>query len=123
MDATSPRLETAITGWHAHVYYDPASTRDHAARLRDWVGARFPAARLGRWHDALVGPHMRSMYQIAFANDLFPLLVPFLALNHAGLSVLIHPESGNEYADHLEHALWLGPALSIDGSVLKRGPE
>ena len=113
-------IET-IHGWHAHVYYDPTATRAVAEQLRAEVAARYPAAVLGRWHDAHVGPHTQSMYQIRFENDLFPTLVPFLALNRAGLDILVHPESGDEYADHLEHALWLGNRLAIDGSVLRRG--
>src|SRR5262249_22035227 len=35
----------------AHVYYDPVSSRDRAARLRDHVAAAFPGVTLGRWHD------------------------------------------------------------------------
>jgi DOPA 4,5-dioxygenase len=118
MTETSPRGAAAITGWHAHVYYDPATTRDRAARLREWVGERFDA-RLGHWHDASVGPHTQAMYQIAFPAELFATLVPFLALNRLGLSILVHPETDDPYADHLEHALWLGPALPINGEALR----
>jgi aromatic ring-cleaving dioxygenase len=106
-----------IQGWHAHVYYEPA-TRDVAARLRAWIEARF-TARLGRWHDAPVGPHTRAMFQVAFEPGEFAALVPWLALHHAGLSVLVHPVTGNDLADHTEHALWLGPALPIDESALR----
>lgn len=108
----------AISGWHAHIYYDPATTRAAAARLREGIAAAFPAAVLGRWHDAKVGPHPQAMYQVAFAPDLFPSLVPWLALNRAGLTVLVHPETGRQKADHLEHALWLGAVLALDASVL-----
>src|SRR5215470_1608319 len=55
-----------IQHYHAHVYYDPASSRDRAARLRERVAATFPGATLGRWHDTPVGPHTQSMYQVAF---------------------------------------------------------
>ena len=41
-----------IRHYHAHVYYDPATSRDRAARLRERVAAAFPEATLGRWHDA-----------------------------------------------------------------------
>ena len=56
----------AITDYHAHIYYDPAKTRGKAERLRERVAAEFPGAKLGRWHDELVGPHPQSMFQIAF---------------------------------------------------------
>ena len=39
----------AITGYHAHVYYDAAS-KEKAARLRAKLEAAFDV-RLGRWHN------------------------------------------------------------------------
>jgi len=107
-----------ITGYHAHVYYAP-ETRETAARLREGLGARF-AARLGRWHDEPVGPHPVSMYQVAFETAEFPRIVPFLMLNRAGLSVLVHPLSGDAYLDHTRYALWLGEPQELLVEVLKR---
>ena len=109
---------TAVAGWHAHVYYDPAATRDLAARVRAGIETAFPAAVLGRWHDRPVGPHPQAMYQVAFPPELFPRLVPWLALNREGLTVLVHPETGRAKADHLRHALWLGAVLPLNASVL-----
>ncbi len=114
----TPKDTGAIHAWHAHVYYDPARTREQAALVRDWVAARFPAARLGRWHDVPVGPHPTAMYQIAFETALFPTLVPFLMLNRQGLTVLVHPESGRPRDDHLIHASWLGAVLELNGAIL-----
>jgi DOPA 4,5-dioxygenase len=108
----------AITGWHAHVYYDPDLTRTAAATLREAIGARFPAAALGRWHDRPVGPHPQAMYQIAFPPELLAELLTFLALNRAGLTVLVHPETGRARADHTAHAVWLGQVLPLDLTVL-----
>ena len=108
-----------IHSWHAHVYYDPA-TKPLAEALREEIGARF-TTRLGRWHDALVGPHPQSMYQVAFENDVFPELVPFMALHRRGLTILVHPETGNELKDHRDHAMWMGAVLPLDLSVLKDG--
>jgi DOPA 4,5-dioxygenase len=84
-------MTETITGWHAHVYYDPATTRSTAAALREALAARFPEAVLGRWHDVPVGPHPSAMYQVAFAPGLLPGLLAFLALNRAGLAILLHP--------------------------------
>ena len=120
---TGPRDTAEITEYHAHVYYDPASTRDRAERLRAWVGERFPGARLGRWHDALVGPHTRAMFQIAFPVELFPALVPWLMLNRLGLAVLVHPNTEDARADHLVHALWMGEVLPLNADVLPAGPH
>ena len=110
--------DLGIGGWHAHIYYDPAATKDVAAGLRQAIAAAFPAALLGRWHDVPVGPHAAAMFQIAFPVALFAALVPHLALHHAGLSVLVHPETGRQRADHTAHAMWLGTPLPLDLSVL-----
>ncbi|HLI13274.1 MAG TPA: DOPA 4,5-dioxygenase family protein [Alphaproteobacteria bacterium] len=108
-----------ITGYHAHVYYDDAKSRAAAADLRAAIAARFEV-RLGRWRDDPVGPHPKPMYQVAFGADAFARIVPWLALNHRGLSVLIHPETGDDPIDHSEYALWLGEKLSLDIDYLRR---
>jgi len=117
MSLTAPRDARAIHAWHAHVYFDP-DDRACALLLHEWLGARFPAAVLGRWHAVPVGPHPRAMYQVAFGPELFPTLVPFLALNRMGLTVLVHPESGRPKDDHLLHALWLGEVLPLNADIL-----
>ncbi len=108
-----------VAGYHAHIYYDPA-TRAAAERIREGIGARFEA-RLGSWHDEPVGPHPVAMYQVAFAADQFPHLVPWLMLNRDGLDVLVHPLSGDSLADHTRFAMWLGQALPLRLDTLRRG--
>src|SRR5260221_171470 len=118
--STAPAPDPAsITHYHAHIYYDPPTTRDRAARLRERVAATFPTATLGRWHDALVGPHPQSMYQIAFPCEMLASFVPWLMLNRDGLTVLLHPETGDDYFDHTDHAAWLGGMLPLRWEVLR----
>ncbi len=108
-----------IAGYHAHVYYDRA-TRGWAERLRRAIGERF-ATRLGRWHDEPVGPHPASMFQIAFAVGELARLLPWLMLNRDGLSILLHPLTGDDYEDHARFALWLGAPLPLRLEALRRG--
>jgi len=126
-DKPAPRSETADPGiirdFHAHIYYDPATTRDRAARLRERVAAAFPEATLGRWHDELVGPHTQSMYQIAFPRTMLASFLPWLMLNRDGLTILLHPGTGNDYADHSEHPVWFGAVLPLRLHVLKGAPK
>jgi aromatic ring-cleaving dioxygenase len=103
----------AITEYHAHVYYDPKKTRGRAEKLRERIAVEFPQAKLGRWHDELVGPHTRSMYQVAFPSGLLASLLPWLMLNRGGLTILLHPETGDDYSDHTAHAAWLGRVLPL----------
>jgi aromatic ring-cleaving dioxygenase len=109
--------ERPILSWHAHVYFDPPSTRPQAERVREAISRRF-RVQLGRWHEAPVGPHTAAMYQVAFDVEVFAGLVPWLALHRQGLSVLVHPNTLAPRADHLEHALWLGTPLPLRPEVL-----
>ncbi len=102
-----------IRDFHAHIYYEPGVTEEAAAQLRERVAGEFPRAVLGRWHAQPIGPHSRAMYQIAFPVDLFGELAPWLMLNRAGLSVLLHPSTGDHPRDHTEHAAWLGEKLPL----------
>jgi aromatic ring-cleaving dioxygenase len=106
----------AIVEYHAHVYYHPKKTR----RLAERLPLAFPQARLGRWHDELVGPHPQSMYQIAFRRSMLAAFLPWLMLNRGRLSVLLHPETGDDYRDHSAHAAWLGPPLKLRLGVFKK---
>src|SRR5580704_4113598 len=117
--SAAPTDPSTITHYHAHIYYDPQSTRERAARLREQVATTFPAATLGRWHDTPVGPHPQSMYQIAFPRELLATFVPWLMLNRDGLTVLLHPETGDDYVDHSDYAAWFGAVLPLRLEMFK----
>ena len=89
----------------------------NAAEIREAMGERFDV-ELGHWHDRLVGPHSRAMYQVSFSPRVFADFVPWLMVNHGDLAVLIHPRSGDDLPDHTEYALWLGEKLDLNLSVL-----
>jgi aromatic ring-cleaving dioxygenase len=114
---TVPRRIAEIASYHAHIYYDAATTKPIAERLRVWIGERF-AVQLGRWHDAQVGPHDAAMFQVAFAKEVFATLVPWLMLNHGDLSILVHPNTMNPKRDHVADPFWIGTRLAIHDDKL-----
>lgn len=118
----APRPLAEIASFHAHVYFDPEMGRGDALALRDSLGERFPV-RLGTMWDRPVGPHSKAMFQIAFAPELFGRLVPWMMLNHRGLSILIHPNTTNQKRDHLLDPVWIGERLALDGEMLPEESE
>ncbi|HYZ25836.1 MAG TPA: DOPA 4,5-dioxygenase family protein [Geminicoccaceae bacterium] len=116
-DRAAKRAVASISGYHAHVYYD-AATKAAAAEVREAIEQRFDVT-MGRWHDAPIGPHPSGSYQIAFAPELFGDLVPWLALNRRGLTVFVHPDTGDALADHTAHVIWLGDSRTLKLDALR----
>jgi len=113
-------MEQTITGFHAHIYYHDATTRKIAETIRNQVSGQFEVV-MGRWREQPVGPHPEPMFQMAFAPNLFADIVPWLMLNRNSLSILVHPETGNDVADHRDFALWLGQRRELDIGFLEAG--
>jgi DOPA 4,5-dioxygenase len=107
-----------IRGFHAHVYFD-ATSRRTAERLHESLAQRF-GVKVGALHDRPIGPHAKPMFQVTIAVEQFAAVVPWLMINRSGLSVLVHPTTGDAVADHETNPLWMGESLPIDVELLRR---
>jgi aromatic ring-cleaving dioxygenase len=110
--------EPSITGFHAHVYFN-AETIEQARILCEEASSRFGVA-MGRMHRQPVGPHPDWSCQLSFGPEMFGKLVPWLALHRGNLVVFTHPVTGNDLADHRDHAIWMGAVRPLDLSVFDR---
>jgi len=99
-------------GYHAHVYFDLESL-EFATRLCEQSRDHFNL-RMGRVHQKKVGPHSMWSCQITFSHKDFDRFVPWIDENREDLSVLVHGLSGDNLADHTEHAYWLGTPRTLD---------
>ena len=111
------RPENVYSNYHAHVYFG-AETLEHARTLCEQAGERF-GVRIGRVHQKPVGPHPHWSCQIAFDASQFEDLVEWLEVNRDGLTILVHGLTGDDLADHTEHAAWLGEPAELDLSGLR----
>ena len=106
-----------INNWHAHVYFD-AQTVAQARALCEEAQQRFDV-KMGRVHEKPVGPHPCWSCQLAFQPAQFGTLVPWLNLNRGAMTVLVHPQSGNDLVDHRDRAMWLGQSAELDLSIFQ----
>lgn len=102
--------------YHAHIYFEP-SQREIANQLWSDIGYHHRLTR--EFYLEPIGPHPKPMMEVDFEQedgDLsagFGRFVSWLMLNRQGLSVFIHPHTGDSLKDHTENALWLGEQISL----------
>jgi aromatic ring-cleaving dioxygenase len=118
MSAPTETAEPQIAGFHAHVYFD-ASSLEKARALCERAAQRFPSLQIGRVHQQAVGPHPDWSCQLAFGAAIAGEVISWLALNRDGLVVFTHPLTGDELADHRDHAIWMGAVRPLDLSIFK----
>ena len=88
---------SAITGYHAHVYYD-ADTRAQAEQLCKAAGETF-GLKVGRMHDKPVDPHPRGSCQLTVKPEQFAQVIPWLVTHRRGPTIFTHAETGNALKD------------------------
>lgn len=98
--------------YHAHVYFNK-NTIELATKLCQQAGILF-GLKIGTVHQKPVGPHPMWSCQILFASKHFDQLVPWLEKNREGLTVFIHPLTGDDIQDHSDFAYWLGKSVELD---------
>ena len=73
----------ANLGYHAHIYYDPTSTRAVAERICGALGEKFPV-EIDGFRDTPVGPHPIGNVLVVFKPDQSDYVVPYLMLTATG---------------------------------------
>ena len=107
--------------FHAHVYYTH-ETRDAARalhnRLASPTAADFGGGVLfvGEMRDRKVGPHPEPQFEVHFLKADLQRILP--VLEASGLTVLVHPLTDDDLADHTTLAHWIGSPLPLDLTTL-----
>ena len=101
-----------IEDYHFHIYFD-SDSKEFALKLRDRILLKDGINYQNKIHSFPIGPHVLPQYAIVCPVELFPILIRFFMLNNGGLSILIHPNTGNAIKDHLDHAVWIGKQLPL----------
>lgn len=65
-------------------------------------------------NDKVIGPHPTQFWEAdVLRPEVFIKVLSWFQLHHGNLSVLIHPQTGDDLKDHFDHALWLGDKLPL----------
>ncbi|KAI9096640.1 DOPA-like domain-containing protein [Phlyctochytrium arcticum] len=124
-------LLNEIREWHLHIYFHlssdpeehPHAEQLEAIKLRDAVLSLrdqgvFTVIPLARVNTAPIGPHPAGSYELWVPSSSFLTLFSFFTLNRGSLSILVHPLTRHERADHEARRVWMGPSWPLDLSVL-----
>ncbi len=103
--------------YHAHVYFD-AQTLSEARDLCERTQDHFPA-KMGRVHERPIGPHPFWSCQLSFDSDAFADVIAFLDAERGGLTILVHGLTGDDFADHTDHAAWLGAPVELNLKIFE----
>lgn len=108
-----------ISGYHVHFYCTleqlelAQSVRDSIVKDLKTIGGAGPV------RNRPVGPHTLPMFEVWFGPEALGEVLPWVLLNRRGLSVLLHPETGNDYVDHTDRAVWIGEKIPLKLEVLR----
>lgn len=75
------------------------------------------------WNEP-IGPHPVPMFEVdIFTPAQFAAFVPWLAIHHGPLSVLIHPNTGNVRRDHTDNAIWMGKQFDLNLRAFEKAEQ
>lgn len=112
-------MAQTATAHHAHVYFREP---ERAAIARLHARAHHALAGLATvWpiRNQPVGPHLLPMFEIEFAPAQREAVTRWLEANHGSFPVLLHPVTGDDWADHQEGATWLGERLELNWAAFE----
>ncbi|KAL8935665.1 MAG: hypothetical protein Q9211_004580 [Gyalolechia sp. 1 TL-2023] len=113
---------TGAASFDVHIYFDPEDGEQvkYAENLRERIIKEFQELETYKMHYKAIGPHPIAMFEVDIANPAqFGAFVPWLAIHHGLLSVLVHPNTDDDLRGHTQNAMWMGEKLRLNLSVLE----
>lgn len=109
-----------IAGYHAHVYFD-ADTRASAEKLRQEIQRELAGrVQVHGLIDDPIGPHPKRMFEVDVPAGNIESVFSWFEAHHGKHSILVHPITGDDLADHRDFPRWIGKPLPLDLTFLER---
>lgn len=105
----------------AHIYF-PSDKTSFIESLRKKLIFKFESSEVfvGDVIPEPIGPHTMPMLEVNFSNKRFAEMVPWLSIERGSLNVLVHPQTGDDYFDHTQGAIWLGRPVDLKLELFPR---
>lgn len=105
-----------VFGYHVHIYFDHGSSSEKDACILTEHAQAVSGELINEIirYDELVGPHTKPNYALHIKKAGFAEIVGDLQLYNNGLSILIHPETGDDEVDHADRAMWIGKPVELN---------
>lgn len=112
---SSEPVPAAPDAYHIHIYFKPGEASEkNALEVARKLDSLFPHAVEDMHRVGKVGPHTEANIGLTIAASSFGDVLGWLQMNSKGLSILIHPRTGDELVDHGDAALWLGKPVPFN---------
>ena len=106
-----------IKYYHFHLYYDVENI-EAANVLREKIKESFDF-EVGRLWDKPVGPHPIGSCQVSIPTQRFEEALTWFLENRKDIDLFIHPVTGDDLADHSDHAIWVGKSYDLKIEIFK----
>src|SRR4051812_14995784 len=107
-----------VADYHFHLYFTERSRASAATIHERLAGQQEFGVRAGPLQGGPIGPHFVPQFQATVLPADLEAALRWYMFNHGDHAVLVHPNSGDELADHTVHALWMGERLPLDHDKL-----
>lgn len=102
--------------FHSHIYFDENKIVKAENFHKKFSQLSLPI-QISKLIHKPIGPHPFPMFEVDFKGEHFLAMIHFMQENRDGLSILIHPLSGNEILDHTDHAMFLGKKEKLNLAI------
>lgn len=118
------KTQDNIQGYHIHIYFDfyVRPSFAHALSLTSKMELLFKDyIKESRNEVGAVGPHTKRNFLIEINKEGLKEILPWLQMNKPeGISILVHPETGDDVKDHLHSAIWVGDSIPFNQEFFDR---
>jgi DOPA 4,5-dioxygenase len=108
------RQSDTIEGYHIHIYHEDVMQGFSAHNLVTSLTTLFPQYIRGVYNVGKVGPHVETNTELDITKEGFAEVLQWLQVNSAGLSILVHPETGDDIQDHLHSSIWINKEMGYN---------